>query len=105
MNVRAVNDYFLQPTTAAHRRYEALRSVFVDGFLLKEVAHRFEVSYGTVRNWVSEFRREWEAGQPPPFLPRRCADAPRPKVGMTTTSRKSKSPTLRPCRWKRDADW
>lgn len=103
MNARTVNDYFLQPTEAIHRRYESLRSVFVDGLSLKEVAHRFEVGYGTVRNWVSEFRRELEAGQSPPFFPPRCADAPRLKAGMTATNRKSKSPTRGRCHWKRDA--
>lgn len=99
MNTHTTHDYFLKPTEAAHRRYEALRAVFVDGLSLQEVAHHFGVSYGTVRNWVSEFRRQWKAGQPPPFFLPRGEDALRPTVGMKKTQRKPRSPMWRPCRW------
>jgi transposase len=68
-------DYFEQPAEGAHRRYEALRCVFVEEQPMKEVAERFGVSYGTVRNWVSEFRRTRDAGEAPPLLLRRCEDA------------------------------
>lgn len=104
MNALAPHDYFLHPTQTAHRRYEALRCVFVDQLSLQEVACRFGVSYGTIRNWVSEFRRELEAGPPPPFSPLRCADDLRPMASVTTTNRKPKSPTRANCRWKRDGD-
>lgn len=67
MNARTAQDYFLHPTEAAHRRYEVLRAVFVEGLPLQEVASRFDMSYGTVRNWISEFRQQWETGQSPPF--------------------------------------
>ncbi len=59
--------YFLQPEAPAHRRYEALRAVCVDELSLREAAQLFGVSYGTVRNWFSEFCRTQEAGQAPPF--------------------------------------
>lgn len=98
MNTDALTNYFLQPREVAQRRYEALRSVFVDGLSLKEVAQRFEVSYGTVRNWVSEFRRAPNADQPPPLLSPRRADVPREENAMTTTSPKPKSPMWRRCR-------
>ena len=104
MNALAPHDYFLHPTETTHRRYEALRFVFVDEIPLQEVADRFEVSYGTIRNWVSEFRRELEAGPPPPFSPLRCADDPRAMASMATTNRNPKSPTRASCRWKRDGD-
>ncbi len=32
-----------------------------------EAAQRYDVSYGTIRNWVSEFCRGQDDGQPPPF--------------------------------------
>ena len=104
MNARVVADYFLHPTDTVHRRYEALRAVFVEGLSLQEVAQRFEVGYGTLRNWVSEFRREWEAGQSPPFSRARCEDVLRRTAGIATTNRRSKSPTRTSCRWKQDAD-
>jgi transposase-like protein len=104
MNTHDVADYFLHPTDTVHRRYEALRAVLVEGLSLQEVAQRFEVRYGTLRNWVSEFRREWEAGQPPPFSRDLCEDVPRGTVCVATANRRSKSPTLKSCRWKPDAD-
>jgi len=68
MNGLDYRDYFLQPSDVSQRRYEALRAVFVEQQSLKNVAGRFDVSYGTVRNWVSEFRRGCDAGQAPPFF-------------------------------------
>ena len=59
--------FFLQPAGTWHRRYEALRAVFVERRPLSEVADRFAIHRGTVRNWVSEFRGQWDRGQPPPF--------------------------------------
>lgn len=50
-------DYFLEPLEVEQRRYEALRAVVVDQQPMPAAAQRFGVSYGTVRNWVGEFRR------------------------------------------------
>ncbi len=66
--------FFLQPTDTWHRRYEALRAVFVEHRSLSEVADRFAVRCGTVRNWVSEFRGQWDREQAPPFSFGRPAD-------------------------------
>ena len=68
MTSTGYQQFFLQPTDAWHRRYEALRMVFVDRQSLKEVAQRFEVSYGTLCNWVSEFRAQWDDNERPPFF-------------------------------------
>ena len=59
--------FFLQPGGIEQRRYEVLRAVFVDEDTAIEVADRFELSHGTVRNWVSKFRAQLEHGEPPPF--------------------------------------
>lgn len=61
------DQFFLSPTDPWHRRYEALRALFVDRQSIQEVADRFEVSYGTVANWASEFRHQCDANQCPPF--------------------------------------
>jgi transposase-like protein len=98
MNYETYQPFFLQPTDSGHRRYETLRSVFVEGQPLAEVAARFEVSYGTVRNWVSLFRQQFDAGEVPPFSPARVADAPRPTTRCVRKSR-SRSRTSKPCRW------
>ena len=59
--------YFLNPEEPSHRRYEALRSVIVDDQSMQEVADRFGISYGTVRNWRCEFQHALAAGISPPF--------------------------------------
>jgi len=62
-------DFFLQPSCPAHRQYEALRRVFVEGRPHKEVAHQFGYSYGAFRQLVLQFRTARQAGQAPPFSP------------------------------------
>ena len=104
MNGPDYKDFFVRPVHAGHRQYEALRSVFVEEQSLKEVAQRYDISYGTIRNWVSEFCRGQDAGQPPPFSPRRCVGVPRPTNSLPMTRiRKFKSPMFRRCRWRLDA--
>jgi len=96
--------YFVQPREASHRRYEALRAVVVDEQPMKEVADRFGVSYGTVRNWAAEFRRQQDAGQAPPFSRHHCVDVLRPMYSrLTIRSPTRKSPMFGRCRWRRDA--
>lgn len=106
MNGLDYRDFFVHPVEAAHRRYEALRSVFVEEQPMKEVAQRHDISYGTIRNWVSEFCRGQDDGQSPPFSPRRHAVVPRPtNVLPMTRICKSKSPMFGRCRWRPDGDW
>ncbi len=68
MSLTGYQQFFLQPTDAWHRRYEALRLVFVDQRPLKEVAQNFEVSYGTLCNWVTEFRAQQDGDERSPFF-------------------------------------
>ncbi len=77
MDGQVYQGFFLRPTGTWHRRYEALRSVFVERQSLSGVADRFAVSYGTVRNWISQFRREYDRGQTPPFSRSRPAGVQR----------------------------
>lgn len=67
---------FAHPTETLHRRYEALRAVFLDQRPLTEVAQRFGYPYGTLRNLVAEFRAQSRTGQFPPFSPPRRMDDP-----------------------------
>ena len=59
--------FFLEPTQTLHRRYEALRAVFVDQQPQTAVAKRFGYTYATLRRLVSDFRAQCRAGQAPPF--------------------------------------
>ncbi len=68
MDVNNRASYFLRPQQTNHRRYEALRSVFVEEESMRDVASRFDVSYGTVRNWVSEFCRCQDTSNELPFF-------------------------------------
>jgi hypothetical protein len=78
----AYDQFFLEPATAWHRRYEALRAAFVEEEPLHDVAQRFEVNYGTLRNWASEFRAAYDLGQAAPFFSRRRAS---PSAAKKTT--------------------
>ena len=62
-------EFFRQPTHPYHRRYEALRAVFLEGRSQKEVAEQFGFSYGSIRQWVYEFRQDGhQAGEESPFF-------------------------------------
>jgi hypothetical protein len=64
--------FFLEPSGAPQRQYEALRAVFAAGCRQKDVAERFGYSYAAFRQLVAQFRAACDAGQPPPFLARRA---------------------------------
>lgn len=85
--------FFLQPTDARHRRYEALRMVFVNQQPLKEVAQYFEVGYGTLCNWVSEFCAQRDNDERPPFFKCPLEDARR--VGRMVRNRRIRKSRLR----------
>ena len=72
-------EFFARPTHPYHRRYEALRAVFLDGRSQKDVAERFGYRYSTLRQLVYEFRRQGpDSGDAAPFFEsRRAADRPR----------------------------
>ena len=87
--------FFLEPTDAWHRRYEALRMVFVDQQSPKEVAQRFEVSYGTLCNWVGEFRSQRNNHERPPFFKCPLEDVLRVRrTTLNPRNRKSRSQTF-----------
>ena len=70
MSGQACEQFFLQPSDPVQRRYETLRAVFVDKQPMKDVAQRFDVHYGTVRNWASKFRAQQDQRQSSPFFSR-----------------------------------
>jgi hypothetical protein len=80
--------FFLEPSCAQQRQYEALRAVFVEQLPQQEVARRFHYSYGAFRLLIHQFRTACAAGQPPPFLSGLA------EVGL----RRRQSPRRRPAR-------
>ncbi len=100
MEGMAYQHYFLQPTDVQQRRYEVLRTVFVEGQSMQDAAQRFDLHYGTVRKWASEFRQQMDAGQRPPFSQFRFVDD---RPGQSPTPNRSlPSPISVPCLWNRD---
>jgi transposase-like protein len=97
MNELAYRNFFLNPTDAWHRRYEALRACFVEQQPLADVARRFGVSYGTACNWVSQFRSQCDADQRPPFFFNRFGDAPQHCVMLPTRNQTSRSLMSKRC--------
>jgi hypothetical protein len=88
--------FFLEPTQTLHRRYEALRAVFVDQQPQTEVAKRFGYTYATLRRLVSDFRAQCRADQVPPFfLPHSTGDLPGNAVAMNQLARTT--PSWRMC--------
>jgi|SRR6516165_8364188 len=68
--------FFLEPDQASHRRYEALRAIFVEGLPLNQVADSFGYRPSALRSLVSRFRSGCRAGSPPPFSFAMDPDAP-----------------------------
>lgn len=61
MDDTAYRRFFEQPTQTYHRRYEALRAVFVGQRSQKEVAQTFGFTYDSMRQLVREFRQGCDA--------------------------------------------
>src|SRR3954467_5396029 len=91
MNNAHCRSFFAHPTQTLHRRYEALRAVFLDQRPLTVVAQRFGYRYGTLRNLVAEFRAQSRTGESPPFSPPRLMDPP----ADTGTTARPLNPTPR----------
>ena len=69
-------EFFARPTHPDHRRYEALRAVFLDGRSQKDVAEHFGYRYSTLRQLVYEFRRQGrDSFEAPPFFESRRVGA------------------------------
>jgi hypothetical protein len=85
-------DFFAHPTPTLHRRYEALRAVFLDHRPLTEVARQFGYRYGTLRNLVAQFRARCRTGQAPPFSPPQPTGAPKESHGITPPHNPSARP-------------
>ena len=83
MNRSDYTDYFLYPEQAIHRRHEVLRAVFVERESLQDVARRFDLTYGSIRNWTNDFCRSRDAGEAPPFSFHPIAAVPHRTRAMT----------------------
>ena len=76
MDAALLRSFFLNPSNPLQRQYEVLRAVLIEEQPMQQVAQRFDYRYDTVRTLVSRFRRQFAAGQLPPFSARLNAAAP-----------------------------
>ncbi len=87
MDDTAYQEFFTQPTHTYHRRYEALRAIFVEGRSQKDVAEEFGFTYGTMRQLVFAFRQVCNDEDNPTeslFFPRRPKQTSRHHRPRTT---------------------
>ena len=73
MEDRHCRQYFLAPQQTTHRRYEALRAIFVAGKPLAVVAQRFKYKVSALKSMACRFRAECRRGSTPPFSSRTVA--------------------------------
>jgi len=96
MDDQVCRRFFHEPEETLHRRYEALRAVFLDGLPLDQAAERFGYRPGTLKSLVSRFRARCRAGDPPPFLLLKDEDVPpaNSTAGTKTAPSYLRSPTV-----------
>jgi hypothetical protein len=88
MEDRHCSQYFLAPRQTTHRRYEALRAVFVAGEPLAIVAQRFGYKVSALKSMACRFRAECRRGSTPPFsCPTAVGDVPDRAMATTDTGR------------------
>jgi hypothetical protein len=92
MDDQPYRDFFLRPRSTPHRRYEALRAVFIEGRPSAEVAARFGYKPAAFKVLISRFRHDIRSQDSPPFSSPTAADGPRAdraaraETGRTTPS-------------------
>jgi transposase-like protein len=98
-------EFFARPTHPHHRRYEALRAVFLDGRPQKEVAEQFGYRYSTLRQLVYEFRQHGQdRGDGSPFFESRSGDA-RPRRAPPRGRGCRRPPRTRRPWWRTVGNW
>ena len=94
MDDQPCRDFFLRPRSTSHRRYEALRAVFIDGRPSAEVAARFGYKPAALKVLISRFRHDVRGQDIPPFSSPTVAGDPRAgrAARITTGRRRPPSP-------------
>jgi hypothetical protein len=88
MEDRHCRQYFFAPQQTTHRRYEALRAVFVAAEPLADVAQRFGYKVSALKSMACRFRAEYRRGATPPFsFPMAAGDIPGRTAARIETGR------------------
>lgn len=102
MGGSSYEQFFTRPKDFMQRRYESLRAVFVEGVAMNDVAKRFGVAYGTVRNWAHQFRAVHDQGESSPFFLPPSGDVLGMGLRPNSLRKNRQRPTRKRCRWKSD---
>ena len=86
MDDQPCKDFFLQPRSTFHRRYEALRACFIEGRPPAEVAARFGYKPAALNVLISRFRHDIRGQDIPPFSSPTAADDPRAGLAARTAT-------------------
>lgn len=93
MDDQPCRDFFLEPKSTFHRRYEALRAFFIEGRPPAEVAARFGYKPAALNVLISRFRRAARGQDVPPFSSRTAADGHRAGRGARTATGRRRPPS------------
>ncbi len=93
MDDQPCRDYFLRPRSPSHRRYEALRAVFIDGRPTAEVAADFGYKPAAFKVLISRFRHDVRSRNGPPFSSPMAADARRDGLAARTAADPTRPPS------------
>ena len=93
MDDQHCRSFFLQPRSTSHRRYEALRSFFIEGRPPAEVAAQFGYKPAAFKVLISRFRHGVRHQDIPPFSSRMAADDPRDGHAARTAMGRRRPPS------------
>jgi hypothetical protein len=93
MDDQLCRSFFLQPRSASHRRYEALRASFVEGRPPTEVAAQFGYKPAAFKVLISRFRHHLRGQDLPPFSSPTAADVPRAGRAARTATGRTRPPS------------
>lgn len=93
MDDQPCRDFFLRPRSASHRRYEALRAVFIERRPLPEVALQFGYKPAALKVLISRFRHDVRGQDIPPFSSPMAAGDPRADRATRTEADRMRPPS------------
>lgn len=93
MDDQPCRDYFLRPRSPSHRRYEALRAVFIDGRPAADVAADFGYKPTAFKVLISRFRHDARHQDGPPFSSLMAADVLQDGLAARTVADPTRHPS------------
>jgi hypothetical protein len=93
MDDQPCRDFFLRPRSTSHRRYEALRAVFIERRPPADIAVRFGYKPAALKVLISRFRHDIRGQDSPPFSSPTAAGDPRVGRAARTAMGRTRPPS------------